>query len=313
MSQLRHTRLIARTELKPFRRIDDRRAFATIALDYAIIFATAAMASWIHRTPATLLAVVIIAGRQSALQGLVHSASHFSLFSRKKQNVKLQFLLAYPILDSVPIYREQHLEHHRDFSLKTPDRFDYLYDCLQLSREGAWSRTWVVFIKPLLGHAGYVFVSDTVKTLSQNLGYALELAVYWVAVLFTAWLFGGLWPLFLYWIVPLLWLYPVMDIWAELSDHLDAKGESRNQEGLFYRTLFKGHEVYHAVHHLYPFVPFYRLRDLNECLREKGLALENSRGSADFWRIVYRGKTSRPAAEHSVNIPAGAEGSNLPA
>ena len=290
MSQQARTRLITKADLKSFRRIDNYRAFAAIALDYLIIFATAGMASWIHRTPVSLLALAIIAGRQSALQGLVHSASHYSLFSRKRDNVKLQFLFAYPILDSVPVYREQHLEHHRDFSLGTPDRFDYLYDSLQLSREGIWSRTWVVFIRPLLGHAGYVFVSDAVKTFSQNLKYAIELAIYWMVLLITAALCGCLWPFFLYWIVPLVWLYPVMDIWAELSDHLDAEGESRNQVGLFYSALFKGHEMYHAVHHLYPFVPFYRLRGLHHSLQRGGLVMENSRSFVDFLRLVYRGR-----------------------
>ena len=283
--------------VKVFRRIDDRRAFANIALDYAVVFAIAGTASWINWIPLTLLALVIIAGRQSALQGLVHSACHFSLFSRKEYNDSLQFLFAYPILDSVPLYREQHLEHHHDFAVKSSDRFDYLHDVLQLSREGAWARTWVVFIKPLLGHAGYVFVGDVVKTFAGNPKHAFKLVVYWTALLGAAWWFGCLWSLFIYWVVPLLWLYPVLDIWAEISDHLDAKDETRNQEGFFYSVLLKGHETYHAVHHLYPFVPFYRLRDLHDRLREKGVVMENSRGPLDFLGIVYRSVGKRvPAA-----------------
>src|SRR5712691_3793266 len=147
-------------DLKAFRRIDDRRAFASITFDYAVVFAAAGVASWIDRVPVTLLALAIIAGRQGALQGLVHSACHFSLFSKRGRNEALEFLFAHPILDSVVLYRAQHLEHHRDFRLKTPDRFDYLFETLELSRPGRWGRTWVVFVRPLLGHAGCVFIAD---------------------------------------------------------------------------------------------------------------------------------------------------------
>jgi fatty acid desaturase len=270
-----------------FRRIDDRRAFASIALDYVLVVTVAGFASWIDRLPATLLAFAIIAGRQSALQGLVHSACHFSLFSKRARNETLQFLFAYPILDSVVLYREQHREHHRDFERKTPDRFDYLHETLELSKAGRSHRTWVVFIRPLLGHAGYVFVADAIRTLGGHRAHAIRLASFWAVLLAIAWLTGWLGALLLYWIVPLVWLYPVFDIWAELSDHLDAEGESRNQEGIFYGVFLKGHEMYHAVHHLYPSVPYYRLRDLHERLAQD-VVMEHSRGPLDFLRIVYR-------------------------
>lgn len=291
---------LSKRELKLARRIDDRIAFAAIASNYLIVVAAAGLASWIDRIPVTLLALVIIAGRQSALQGLVHSASHYSLFAKKRNNIRFQFLFAYPIVDSVPLYRDQHLEHHRDFALKTPDRFDYLYNSLQLSREGIWSRTWVVFIRPVLGHAGVVFVTDAIKTLSGNLRQALGILANWALLLALMWWLGGVWIFLIYWVVPLVWLYPVFDIWAELSDHLDAQGESRNQKGVFYCILFKGHEMYHAVHHLYPFVPFHRLRQVHDKLQQGGMVMESSRGPRDFLRIVYRGrplpKIGKPAA-----------------
>jgi len=295
--------------------MDDRRALATIAFDYAVVFAIAGMASWIHRLPVTLLALVLIAGRQSALQGLLHSACHFSLFSARQRNENLEFLFAYPILESVQFYRGQHLEHHRDFRLKTPDRFDYLLDTLQLSRRGKWDRTWVVFIRPLIGHAGCLFLADVMRSFRENLKHAFKLVVYWAVLFSAAWLCGWLWPFFVYWVVPLVWLYPVLDIWAELSDHLDASDESRNQEGLFYSVLLKGHETYHAVHHMYPFVPYYRLCDLHERLRERGVVMENSRGPLDFLQIVYRSSRNRvplpafgliPASNLSSRIEGGA-------
>ena len=141
-------------DLKAFCRVDDRWAFASIALDYAIVLAAAVTASWLDHALITLLAMVIIAGRQSALQGLVHSACHFSLFSRRKRNETLEFLFAYPIFDSVSVYRRQHLEHHRAFELQTTDRFNYLLESLQLSRRGWWARTWGGFPAAPFGARG---------------------------------------------------------------------------------------------------------------------------------------------------------------
>jgi fatty acid desaturase len=294
--------LINKAELRSIRRIDDRLAFAAIAFNYVIVIATAGMASWINRIPVTLFALVIIAGRQSALQGLVHSASHYSLFAKRRNNIRFQFLFAFPIVDSVPLYRDQHLEHHRDFALKTPDRFEYLYDSLQLSKEGICSRTWVVFIRPLLGHAGVVFVTDAIKTLSGNLRQAFGILAYWTLLIAVMWWLGCFWIFVIFWVVPLVWLYPVLDIWAELSDHLDAQGESRNQKGAFYCIFFKGHEMYHAVHHLYPFVPFHRLGRLHDKLQQRGMVMESSRGPRDFLRIVYRGRALTKIGEPATRM-----------
>src|SRR5688572_23921202 len=207
-------------DVTAFRRIDDRRAFASIALDYAVVVTVAGLASWIDALLATLLGLGIIAGRQSALQGLVHSACHFSLFSKRAHNKTLQFLFAYPILDSVVLYRLQHREHHRDFERKTPDRFDYLHETLELSKGGRYHRTWVVFVRPLIGHAGYVFIGDTIATLSKDRAQAVRLARFWAVIFAAAWFTGWLGAVLIYWILPLVWLYPVFDIWAELSDHL---------------------------------------------------------------------------------------------
>lgn len=282
-------------DLGAFQHIDDCRAYLCIATDYAVIVAAGVAAAWIDRAAVTVLALVIIAGRQSALQGLVHSACHYSLFSRRQHNDALEFLYAYPILDSVRLYRRQHLEHHRDFERRTPDRFDYILDTLQLSRRGVRARTWVVFIRPLLGHAGWVFLSDVVETCRDDRRAAGALLTYWAALVATAWLGGFLWSFVLYWVIPLVWLYPVLDIWAELSDHLDARGESRNQDGVFYSLLLKGHETYHAVHHQFPRVPFYRLAALRDHLRERGVVMEHSRGPLDFLRIVFGAARPRPA------------------
>lgn len=283
---LRRAAQRAGINFKPFRLIEDGRVFAAIAVDYAVIVLTAILASRINRLPVTFLALWVIAGRQGALQGFVHSACHLSLFSRRSWNDRLEPLFAFPILDSVPIYRVQHLEHHRDFEVNAPDRYDYLHVTLGLARTSKLTRLWLVFIRPLLGHAGLVFLADLISTYREHPKRALKLAAFWLVLVGSAWVGGWLPMLLLYWLVPLIWLYPVLDIWSELSDHLNAKAETRNQEGAFYSVLIKGHELYHAVHHLYPTVPYYRLSELNQVLQERGIEIECARGPLDFVHIV---------------------------
>src|SRR5262249_33640742 len=144
------------------------RAFTSLALDYAVILVTIATAVRLNYTPTTLIAMIIVAGRQSALQGLVHSASHHALFSRRSVNNFFEILYAFPVFESVAVYRIQHLQHHRDFAKRAPDRYGYLHDVLGLSDRGVWHRTWQVFVRPILGFAGVVFVWDQARTLSRH-------------------------------------------------------------------------------------------------------------------------------------------------
>ena len=46
--------------------------------------------------------------------------------------------------------------------------------------------------------------------------------------------------------------------------------------------------MYHAVHHRYPRIPFYRVRAANSYLRSMGENIEESRGFVDFVRILCR-------------------------
>jgi fatty acid desaturase len=120
------------------------------------------------------------------------------------------------------------------------------------------------------------------------------LAAYWAIVAAAFWRAGWLGYFFTYWIVPLVWLYPVFFFWAEMSDHYAVRDDARNQRGLFYALFIKGHEMYHAVHHRYPRVPFYRVRAANVFLRAMGDDIEESHGLVDFLKILCR---RAPAAE----------------
>lgn len=278
-------------DIKPFMVVDDRISALIIAADYVVTIAIAVAAIMVGHPLVTLLAMALIAGRQVAFLNLLHAAAHHSLFSTKRANDRVDLILGYLIFDAVRPYRSYHLLHHRSFNRKDPDRFEYLEERLQGHDDGPWRRTWEVVIKPLLGSDGMSFIRCTVEQARENPWWTLRLAVYWTVVVAVFWWAGWLVYLLLYWIIPLLWLYPVFYNWGELTDHYAVNEDARNQQGFFYSLFIKGHEMYHAVHHRYPRIPFYRIKAASRHLSSAGETFEETRGPLDFVRILYRRTT----------------------
>ena len=274
--------------LHEFTAADDRIALLIIVADYAAVIGIALIAIHLSHPLTTLAAIGFIAGRQVALLNLVHAAAHHTLFSKRRFNDRIDPLIGYPILTLLRPYRLFHLLHHRDIARKSPDRFDYLHAQLPGPDAGAWSRAWHVIVKPLLGRAGFDFVRNAIVGAFKNPRVGLKLAAYWMVLLVGFWRLGWLGYFVTYWIVPLGWLYPVFFFWAEMSDHHSVRDEARNQRGFFYSAFIKGHEMYHAVHHRYPRIPFYRVRAANQYLRSIGEHIEESSGVVDFVRILCR-------------------------
>ena len=263
---------------------DDRLALLIIIADYAAIVGIALLAIVVHHPLTTLVAIGCIAGRQVAFLNLVHAAAHYTLFSKKRINNWIDLVIGYPILVRIRPYRLFHLLHHRDIALRSPDRFDYLYAQLPRPDADTWLRAWHVIVKPLLGWAGVGFVWGAIRGALKNPRVGLKLGVYWIVLIVGFWRVGWLGFFVTYWIVPLVWLYPVFFFWAEMTDHYAVRDEARNQCGLFYALFIKGHEMYHAVHHRYPRIPFYRIRAANSYLRSMGENIEESRGFVNFVR-----------------------------
>jgi fatty acid desaturase len=290
--------------IKPYTVIDDRISLLIIAGDYAVTIGIIVAAIAIHHPLATIIAIPLIAGRQVAFLNLVHAAGHYSLFADRKTNDRVDLLIAYLIFDGVRPYRSNHLPHHRLFNRKDPERFAYLEERLLRPDDGFWRRTWRVIVKPFLGTDGFSFLSGTVEQALENRWWTARLLVYWAVVTAAFWWAGWLWYLVLYWLVPLLWVYPVLYNWAELTDHFAVRSDARLQRGLFYSMFLKGHEMYHAVHHMHPRIPFYRIKSASEHLKGCGEEFEETRGLLGFVKILYsRMPVQTTAAEVAYGVP----------
>jgi fatty acid desaturase len=288
--------------LKPFTVVDDRISLLIIAGDYAVTIGIILAAIAIHHPLATIIAIPLIAGRQVAFLNIVHAAGHYSLFSKRKTNDRVDFLIAYLILDGVRPYRSNHLPHHRLFNRKDPERFAYLEERLLRPDDSTLRRTWRVIVKPFLGIDGFSFLSGTFEQAVENPWWTARLAIYWTVVVAFFWWAGWLGYLALYWFLPLLWVYPVLYNWAELTDHFAVRYDARLQRGLFYSMFLKGHEMYHAVHHVHPRIPFYRIKAASEHLKACGEEFEETRGLSGFLKILY---SRLPADAGATSVASG--------
>jgi fatty acid desaturase len=278
--------------MKRLRTLDDRQAAIAIAADYFAIAAAVLVAMAVHHWLVTIACLILIAGRQVAFTNLVHAAAHSSLFANRRYNEYFEWLYAYPVLDTIDAYRKPHLEHHAEIARRSGGRYEYLHNELGLLRRGGWGRTWVLFVRPLFGYNTWSFLKGTFLAFCRDRTYRLKISAYWTALAVLSVLSGLQRYLLLYWVLPLLLIYPVLNMWAEVSDHFQARDDLRNQAGLFYGLLLKGHELYHGTHHKYPYIPFYKLADATVLMEQYGESIERVRGPLTFLRCIYRRRES---------------------
>lgn len=255
-------------------------------------------------------AVLIIAGRLRGLESCVHEASHFLLFRTRSWNTRLQGLFAWPILDRVQSYRIEHLVHHRDLG-RDGDPARQLYEELGVTRfpRRFW---WTLFLRPLLGHSTLWFLRDRLSYVRLDRRYVRDMVLAWLPVLTVVTLADG-WLWFgLFYLVPLLLVYPALIVASEIFDHLGlfhrdcpVRG-TRNNLGPGQGLLVHAHDDgYHVVHHLNARIPCHRLREAHAHLKQlpgfQQLCVE-SQSCLETLRQVYQSAETEPTS--GQNFPA---------
>jgi len=238
-----------------------------------------------------LIAVMVVGARQLGLAILMHEAAHGGLHSNRAINEWIgQWLCAVPVGADLASYRAYHLQHHKftqqpedpDLSLSAP--FPISKDSYR--RKAIRDLTGQTFVKqrlPLLlalfrradenadaAHESFVSTGreKTLRFLAVN---ALLFVLFWLAG-------AGIWYFGVWLVAMATWLSFVTRI-RNIAEHAcTSTGEdpfSHARTTLanpIERLLIAPYWVnYHAEHHLFMYLPCYRLPEAHKLLFEKGL------------------------------------------
>ncbi len=273
--------------------------FREYAVFAAVVAATIYAKTWLttngysigYWIPIYLVSVCVIGiWFQNRLACLVHESSHYTLFKNRVLNdVLANLFVAFPFFGMISNYRIGHWGHHRHVNdpANDPDllrlvkhhprnfpvskwRFLWEYVLLQLSPLKAYTY--------LKGRALYVAVTMKHQKvphqdpLGKPLSWALRIFYYGtLAAVLSA---GGWWlEYFMYWLVPLITVYPATLFLREIGHHGNYPDDgdytnSRVYEGYWLEReiFFPFSEQNHVVHHMFPTVPWYHMRDAHNLL-----------------------------------------------
>ena len=219
-----------------------------------------------------LLAVMVIGGRQLGLAILMHDAAHGLLFSNRRVNGWVgSWLCAYPVFTSLALYRPYHLKLHHRFTQQSEDPDLGLSAAFPITRKSLWRKV----VRDLTGRTAF-----TRRRLSRfRSGVAVREGLIVNAVLWAALAVAGYW-----WLYPVLWLLPLAT-WYQLVSRIrniaehavvpDNDDPLRNTRTTHanpvIRLLVAPYWVnYHLEHHLFMFVPCWRLPQAHRALLAAG-------------------------------------------
>ena len=293
------TRLNSRSSLRGLGLV--AHAWGTIAGAVALVVL------WPHPL-AWLIAVMIVGTRQLGLAILMHEAAHGGLHANKAVNDWVgQWLCAVPVGADLSSYRAYHLQHHKftqqpedpDLSLSAP--FPIARE--SLSRKAIRDLTGQTFVKqrlPLfLSLFRHNISGDEVTHESFVASGAEKMArfLYLNAILFALfWLSGaGVWFWAIWVFAMATWLSFVTRI-RNIAEHActstgqDPFSQARTTlASPIERLLIAPYWVnYHAEHHLFMYLPCYRLKEAHHLLAAKGLVerMEVCSGYLNVMRIA---------------------------
>jgi fatty acid desaturase len=286
--------------LLPLMRPDDRTNIGYVLREYALLIGVLAgcagtHAAWSAGTIATPAFVPIaacgaalVAVMQHRLSGLAHDASHYTLFKNKLANEMVSDLfLMFPLVAMTQKYRAAHFGHHR--YVNDPERDTDLVRLNQpvphrfpITKAGFWLRYVVRGLWPpsilryLFGRARAANVGTAGPPLRAV--YRTRVArglrgAYWLTALTTVHA-AGAWPLFgLFWVVPLLTIYPLLMQLREIAHHSNAPDDGDLTNSRVFRVhpllgvcVFPYGQAFHLTHHLFAMVPHYRLAEAHAIL-----------------------------------------------
>lgn len=265
----------------------DRTDWGTILLlcaMYAVLLGNVALYRW---APLPLWCHVLVAAAGIHLAFTVwHEGVHRNVARQSWVNTTVGILGIFPYMAPYFFQRWIHLAHHK--------RLNQVSDPNRIYADGPF---WKMPLRyPRAVRYAHSVVREDPRTRTERLSDALTIVVI-VGIFVWAWQAGTLGDALLLWALPVVLAKVVMDWYINYLPHVGLPADrflgTRIVDVPWLTPLVLGHN-YHAIHHLWPGIPWHRYRtvfhDKRDYLVGHGVPIENwvfgARGQGDQRRAA---------------------------
>ncbi len=291
----RLTQEVGRDELETYGAHSLGDTFVSIGVLWLEVVALLVVANLLPRLPIAwavpvgIVVVLVMGLRMNAFGVILHEGSHGSLAVSRPLNDRIcNWAVAFWTINSVEEYRPTHRLHHRYLGQeRDPDRVFYLVP----ARRGALTG---LLLQDLFGVTAFKRATSRISGTSESSGapagllakprllvgkFVTQLVVLGQFLLFQGLLRGALFYV-VFWLVPIVCMYPMILRLKTITEHYDPALRDANNVRWIARTSCAGwlqdHLVgarmeYHFEHHVFPTIPYRGLKDLHRRLDELGL------------------------------------------
>lgn len=298
-------------EIRSLRRRSDLMGAALLLHCWGAIAAAGALYGLWPNAVTLMAAVLLIGGRQLGLAVLMHEAAHGTLFkSRAVNDAAGRWLCAFPIGADLDAYRRGHMAHHRytqevrdpDLGLSAPFPISKSSLARKIARDlSGWTflRSRAAQIADALGPRERPFGARLTRA-GSVLGPMVTVQAMLLAV---AAAFGQAELYLLLWLLPLATVFQLVLRVRNIAEHAvvpDSADPLRNTRTT-YATLAERMALapywvnYHLEHHLFPWMPAWRLPGVHRLLKARGLG-EGMELQPSYAAVLKRASARREPA-----------------
>jgi len=295
----------ARSEIRALSGAEPYRFLYELASAWAVIGIAIGIAIYTDNVVVSAVCIFIVATRQNLLALLVHEQTHSLGLNWKFGDAVANIFTAYPLLAvSVEGYTDIHLRHHRSyFTAEDPDFIrksgpDWTFPTSIGSLVGLFAQdlTGISFVRFILAHKNKSTDIEASFIRRKNPSPKWLKPVYLLVVATCLTLMHG-WAYFvLYWLLPLVTIFPAIVRWGAICEHsYGEEGASVEETSpvilptLASRIILPNlNFTLHAYHHFFPRVPFANLPKVHEIFVRENLVQADQvfLGHADYLRYI---------------------------
>ena len=301
--------LLSAKQIRELSGIQPGRVELRVIFEFSVILVTtyfaqsAAAPFWILP-----IALIIIGSRQHALLVLMHESAHRRISNWRFYNDVIGELIAWNFFASMRGYRRHHMSHHVLENLNTLKDPDF---ARKQNEKWAFPMSRWQVLKILLRDLFLLNSSDYIQEMKDaknnkimntaDLRWQIARIVYMIALAGVLLKLGLIWIFLIYWVLPILTTLKVIFRIRSIADHICTDGNhpiSRTRTIIgnwFDRILIGPCSIgVHGPHHLYPTIPYYRLRQAHAVLLENATYKEYCHVSATYYQAL-EDCTTKPA------------------